>query len=192
MFTDKYQTERLFARDLMLSITHVSILKALCCVGWSAHVSVFCGYMCLLKSHMVKWKRAGSVCTMSVKMMKEGCKSNKAKQTRLSEERIHLHTSDMTSPFFHKMFAVCFSWNVWFINALGFMKVDRVCKCELTAVHSLTLSTGAFTGKTTSSTSWCRSRTAPALSHALSQPFGITQTSSLGNRHMELRPVSEN
>lgn len=75
--------------------------------------------------------------------MKESSKSNKAKQTRLSEAlRIHLHTSDMTSLFFHKMFAVCFSWNVWFINALGFMKVQStVYECELTAVHPLTLST---------------------------------------------------
>lgn len=43
-----------------------------------------CGYMCLLKSHIVKRKNADSVCTVSVKMMKDGCKSNKAEQTRLS------------------------------------------------------------------------------------------------------------
>lgn len=74
---------------------------------------------------------------------------------------------------------------MWFINALGFMKAD---KCEHTAVHPI--STGARTGKRTSSTSWCRSRPAPAQSHALSRPFVITRTSSLGNRHMQLGDLS--
>lgn len=63
-----------------------NVVKKHMCVSWKVCVVclLVCGYMCLLKSHMVKWKNTGSVCTVSVKMMKDGCKSNKAEQTRLS------------------------------------------------------------------------------------------------------------
>ncbi len=151
-------------------------------------------------------KDADSVCAVSVKMMKDGCKSNKAEQRGfpwptsdviLCDPRlgvylriifIHHIWHHRFCDSFHKMFVFWFSWNVQFINALGFLKVNRGYKCELT--HPLR---PFYRGpRQESSTSWCRSRTVSAQSHALSWPFVITQTSSLGNLYGAGRHVSDN